>query len=85
VRGIVPNSVKVTSISDIGENDRLFYELGTYTYTYKGRWRGWTLSGEFKEIRDVRNMLIHDTRLNDIEYINHHNFCIIKHKENENI
>lgn len=68
--------IKVLSKKDIVKGCRLFYEI---VYS-SGRDRRGT--GEFKEIVDVEEFLKSDTRLEDTEYIRHHNFHIIKTKDN---
>lgn len=37
----------------------------------------WVRSGSFKEIHDVKRFLKNDSRLNDKEYIDHHNFHVL--------
>lgn len=73
VTNILPEMVPMRDIKQIGLGDRLFYELGRYVgINY------WVLSGQFKEIQDVESMLKHDDRMTSPDYLNHHNFMLIK-------
>lgn len=62
---------------------RLFYELGHYRSSTEDqilmkayKEEDWFRSGEFKEIKDIEHFLENDNRLNDPQYIKHHNFQI---------
>ena len=85
----IPEVKQVYSIDDITTTCRLFYEHGFY---YSPGWdesgwdesgwdeSSWLRSGNFIEIIDVKHFLLKDTRLNDFEYIKHHNFMITEYK-----
>lgn len=74
----IDNARKVTSISDIKDNVRLFYEMGYYpTKNDVIKHTNFTRTGVFKEILDVKSFIEGDERLSDVEYINHHNFVIV--------
>lgn len=65
---------KVTSPSQITKEVRLFYELGKYNGVQVED--NWQRSGVFKEIDDVSRFIENDPRLQDIDFITHHNFHI---------
>jgi hypothetical protein len=77
---------KVTSLSDITENCRLFYELGHYKvlrlYTNRDgllcEELKWVREGVFKEIENIKEFIEMDKKLSEKEYIEHHNFVIIE-------
>lgn len=74
---IIDNTfIKVENIEDIKKpNIRLFYELGEKLDIRLGVDNGnWKRSGLFKEIKDIEDFVLRDVRLNDVDYINHHNF-----------
>ena len=91
--GILPNMIPLLDVNKFTDGDRLFYELGTYKptivksikykteigeeyyHTYNDIW---TRSGNFKEIEEPLKFIESDPRFNDIEYLKHHNFMIIK-------
>jgi hypothetical protein len=66
-------------ISTIKDGDRLFYELGykrnSNIFTYDSNW---VRTGEFIEVENVKHMVENDNYINDIEYLEHHNFMVIK-------
>lgn len=76
---ISPDMVPMRDISMISEGDRVFYEIGEKININKpnSKWN-WIPSGQFKEIIDVKDFLAHDNRLSDPEYLDHHNFMLIK-------
>jgi hypothetical protein len=71
--------IPMRDINQISNGDRLFYELG-----YKERLldasydNNWISEGKFKEIGNVKEFIENDKRLTDIEYLEHHNFMLIK-------
>jgi hypothetical protein len=76
---ILPNMIPMRDIKQISEGDRLFYELGykiDWTMTYDNN--NWVRKGRFKEIEDVQKFVDGDKLLSDIEYLEHHNFMLIK-------
>jgi len=76
---ILPNMIPMRDIKKISEGDRLFYELG-----YKKNWENphygdnWVGEGKFKEIENIKEFLEGDKFLTNLEYLEHHNFMIIK-------
>jgi hypothetical protein len=76
---ILPNMIPMRDIKQISEGDRLFYELGSkiriMDMSYENNW---IRKGRFKEIEDVQKFVDGDKLLSDIEYLEHHNFMLIK-------
>jgi hypothetical protein len=79
ITSILPNMVIMRNINTILETDKLFYELG-YKRNVNASHYGdnWIRTGNFKEIKNVKEFLENDKRLSDLEYLEHHNFMIIK-------
>jgi len=80
---ILPNMIPMRDIKQISEGDRLFYELGykiDWTMPYDNN--NWVRKGIFKEIEDVKKFVDGDKQLSDIEYLEHHNFMLIKNNMN---
>lgn len=75
---ILPNMSPMRDIKQISDGDRLFYELGYKININKGIENNWVREGRFKEIENVKDIIENDNRINDIDYLNHHNFMIIK-------
>jgi hypothetical protein len=70
--------VPMRDVKQISEGDRLFYELGhkiTYDMSYNNNW---VREGRFKEIENVEEFIQGDKLLSEIEYLEHHNFMLIK-------
>ena len=66
-------------IKQISDGDRLFYEMGRKINTDKMSYdNNWIRGGQFIEVEDVKNMLENDKYMTNIEYLEHHNFMIIK-------
>ena len=67
---ILPNMTLMRNIKQVSEGDRLFYELGykidPYKMSYENNWIG---TGKFKEINDVKDFLLNDEFLSDLEYL----------------
>lgn len=76
---ILPNMSPMGDIKQISDGDKLFYELGhkirIMDMSYENNW---VREGRFKEIENVKDIIENDNRINDIDYLNHHNFMIIK-------
>lgn len=76
---ILPNMSPMRDIKQISDGDKLFYELGhkirIMDMSYENNW---VREGRFKEIENVKDIIENDNRINDIDYLNHHNFMIIK-------
>jgi hypothetical protein len=76
---ILPNMIPMRDIRQISDGDRLFYELG-----HKKRMMdmsyvdNWVSEGRFKEIENVKEFIETDKFLSEIEYLEHHNFMLIK-------
>lgn len=66
-------------IKQISDGDRLFYELGhkirMMDMSYEDNW---VRKGRFKEISDVKKFIETDKLLSELEYLEHHNFMLIK-------
>ncbi len=75
----LPNMIPMRDIKQISDGDRLFRELG-----YKKRMMdlsyvdNWIREGRFMEIENVKEYIENDKQLSDIEYLEHHNFMLIK-------
>ena len=78
---ILPNMIPMRDIKQISEGDRLFYELGhkirIMDFSYENNW---VREGKFKEIKNIKEFIESDSDklLSNLEYLEHHNFMIIK-------
>lgn len=76
---LLPNMVPMRDVKQISEGDRLFYELGykirVNDMSYNNKW---IREGRFKEIENVKEFIQVDKLLSEIEYLEHHNFMLIK-------
>jgi len=72
ITSILPNMTPMRDINLISEGDRLFYELG-----YKSG-KNWIRMGMFKEVENISECIEKDKFINQIEYLDHHNFMLIK-------
>jgi hypothetical protein len=76
---ILPNMIPMRDIKQISDGDRLFYELGhkirMMDMSYENNW---VREGKFKEIDNVGEFLEGDKFLSESEYLEHHNFMLIK-------
>ena len=76
---ILPNMIPMRDIKQISDGDRLFYELGhkirMMDMSYENNW---VREGRFKEIDNVDEFLEGDKFLSELEYLEHHNFMLIK-------
>jgi hypothetical protein len=76
---ILPNMIPMRDIKQISDGDRLFYELGhkirVMDMSYENNWIS---EGKFKEIENVDEFLEGDKFLSNLEYLEHHNFMLIK-------
>lgn len=81
ITGILPTMLPMRDIKQISDGDRLFYELGfkidVKNMSYKNNW---IREGRFKEIDNIKDMLENDKFLTELEYLEHHNFMLIKKK-----
>ena len=79
VTPILPNMIPMRDIKQISDGDRLFYELGhkirMMDMSYEDNW---VRKGRFKEISDVKKFIETDKLLSELEYLEHHNFMLIK-------
>ena len=84
------NLITLKSKVDFVVGDRLFYELGfNKVISRKEHWKThdiflehkWIKSNKFKEIKDPETFIKLDDRLNDPEFIKHHNFVILKNQK----
>jgi len=79
ITSILPNMVPMRDIKEISDGDKLFYQLG-----YKKRPHdlsyidNWVRENRFKEIKNVKEFIETDKLLSEIEYLEHHNFMLIK-------
>lgn len=85
---IQPEMIKMTKKSDFSDGDKLFYELGYFSRSLKtsrGYFDGWdpdswTRTGRFVQVDDPGLFIKSDYRFDYPEFIEHHNFMIIKSK-----
>lgn len=78
----IEGAIKLESVEDIQEGDRLFYELGSYrAFSKLNGYSGWQGNGVFKEIKDVSSFVSGDERMKDKDYLGHHNFVIVRNKK----
>lgn len=75
---ILPNMIPMRDIKQISDGDRLFYELGHKIRMDMGYENNWVREGRFKEIDNVDEFLEGDKFLSELEYLEHHNFMLIK-------
>ena len=75
---ILPNMIPMRDIKQISDGDRMFYELGHKKNIYGGYGDNWIRQGRFKEIENVKDFIENDKLLSEIEYLEHHNFMLIK-------
>ena len=73
-----PDMVPMRDIEQISEGDRLFYEIGYKYNPNVGYGQNWNTTGRFKEIENVKDFLEGDKLLCNFDYLEHHNFMIIK-------
>jgi hypothetical protein len=79
ITGILPNMTPMRNIKQVSEGDRLFYELGhKINDTNPSYENNWIREGKFQEINDVKDFLLNDKFLLKLEYLEHHNFMVIK-------
>jgi hypothetical protein len=79
ITGILPNMIPMRDINQISEGDRLFYELGHKIRSKDmGYINNWIREGKFKEIENVKDFIEGDKLLSNMEYLEHHNFMLIK-------
>lgn len=77
--GILPNMIPMRDIKQISDGDRLFFELG-----YKidiNIWdygENWVRTGKFIEVTDIQRMIKNDNLIENLDYLEHHNFMLIK-------
>jgi len=70
--------IPLRDIKQISDGDRLFYELGHKRDMKGGYGDNWIREGRFKEIENVKDFLEGYQLLSNLEYLEHHNFMIIK-------
>jgi len=76
---ILPNMIPMRDIKLISDGDRVFYELGYKINSNKIEYENnWIRTGKFKEILELRDWMENDIFLNELDYLEHHNFMIIK-------
>ena len=75
---ILPNMIPMRDIKQISDGDRLFYELGHKIRMDMSSENNWVREGKFKEIDNVDEFLEGDKFLSNLEYLEHHNFMLIK-------
>lgn len=79
VTPILPNMIPMRDINQISDGDKLFYELGhkidINNMSYENNW---IREGRFKEIPDVKDFINNDKQSRNTEYLEHHNFMLIK-------
>lgn len=77
---IQPDMVPMRDTNVIEKGDRLFYEIGYKLDALGGYGSNWIRTGTFKEVVDVSNMLKYDNLIGNLDYLNYHNFMLIKAK-----
>lgn len=76
---ISPNMKPLRDVKTIEEGDKVYYELGRKINPNNVNYeRNWIREGKFEEIRCVKHWLENDVFIGDKEYLEHHNFMIIK-------
>jgi hypothetical protein len=79
ITGILPDMSPMRDINQVSDGDRLFYEIGhkirMMDMSYENNW---VREGRFKEIDNVNDFIETDKLLTELEYLEHHNFVIIK-------
>ena len=70
------NVKRIEKRSDIKDGAKLYYELGHKLNSNHSPVNNWVSSGKFKEIREPEKFRDADNRLDDTEYIKHHNFVV---------
>lgn len=78
IYSIQPNMIPMRDIKQISDGDKLFYELGRKLDSEGGYGDNWIKTGKFQEIEDVKNFLLNDRSLSQLDYLEHHNFMLIK-------
>jgi hypothetical protein len=79
ITGILPNMIPMRDINKISDGDRLFYELGHKIRSdFPNHPNNWIREGRFNEILNVKKFIEKDELLSNLDYLEHHNFMIIK-------
>lgn len=79
ITNILPNMISLRDVSTIEDGDRIFFEWGRKINPNNPNYEGnWIREGKFEEIEDVTRWLVGDKLITDVEYLEHHNFMIIK-------
>ena len=79
ITNILPNMIPMRDIKNVSDGDRLFYERGYKKSMDKpNNSDNWIRTGQFIEVGDVKGMIRDDKFLSDLEYLEHHNFMLIK-------
>lgn len=72
--GSILNVKRIERRSEIKHGKRLYYEIGRKLNSKKSPINNWISSGIFKEIEEPEKFRDSDNRLDDEEYLRHHNF-----------
>ena len=75
---IQPNMISMRDIKQFSDGDRLFYEVGRKIDSEGGYGDNWIKTGQFQEIENPKDFLWDDKLLSKIDYLEHHNFMLIK-------
>ena len=79
ITGILPNMIPMRDIKQISNGDRLFYELGYKIRVMDSSYKNnWIREGKYKEILNVEDFIQNDKLVTQLEYLEHHNFMLIK-------
>ena len=78
IYSIQPNMIPMRDIKQFSDGDRLFYELGIKLDPKGGYGDNWIRKGQFYEVEDVKHFLFNDKLLSQLDYLEHHNFMLIK-------
>ena len=78
LHSIRPDMIHMRDIKQFSDGDRLFYEVGRKIDPEGGYGDNWIKTGQFKEIENPKDFLCDDKLLSKIDYLEHHNFMLIK-------
>lgn len=79
LHSIRPDMIPMRDIKQFSDGDRLFYELGHKIRVNDMSYvNNWIKTGQFQEIENPKDFLCDDKLLSKIDYLEHHNFMLIK-------
>lgn len=79
--------IPMRDVAQIGEGDKVYFEMGYHDIPYIGLTKTpseypWIATGQFQEINNIEDWLENDKFITDPEYLEHHNFMLIKNGDN---